>query len=472
MPHILITTPTPHKRGEYFSFDLSGAASTPGFNGEKYRGYIIDRKTGYAYIRLFESKRAEPIENFLRKCIAHAERTTGNTVKAVKMDNASEFERFGRYCEEKGIEFRHSPPYSHASNGRAEVQMRISKSIMDAIMVESGIPTKLWNFAARFAHQAAMNTPTANADTKETFVTPLEKFTERKQPLTHFRKPFCQATVHIPVEQRIKQDLHGQQAMFVGYAENSKAYEFLSAGKIIISRDAKFHEHKMCYPPQKKYKPSDLFEKPFETETAGEGMEEMEPTYAKQESTEQESAENRNTAGEYEDHYEDEENLDNEPESQPSMEQNLPIAEPEAIPIPEEIPQIENEIPVPIPQVISEIRPKIIISKKPARPAPDHHLGRPTRASTLRNAKINAERISMANAIIESSNFQHDTPKNYRQVINGTSGDEWLNAYNKEVYGLADQNCWEMIEKADMKNDQIVNFLIQFKRKHDGSAKC
>jgi hypothetical protein len=54
--------------------------------------------------------------------------------------------------------------------------------------------------------------------------TPLELFTGNKPSLTHLRIFRCKAYAHIPKEKRDKFGATSMECIYIGYAENRKAY--------------------------------------------------------------------------------------------------------------------------------------------------------------------------------------------------------------------------------------------------------
>jgi hypothetical protein len=80
--------------------------------------------------------------------------------------------------------------------------------------------------------------------------TPYELWNKRPPTLNYLRIWGCQAIVRLPESKKRKLGDKGIECIFLGYAQNSKAYKFkliepnelISVNTIIESRDAKFDE--------------------------------------------------------------------------------------------------------------------------------------------------------------------------------------------------------------------------------------
>ena len=85
---------------------------------------------------------------------------------------------------------------------------------------------------------------------KRNKITPYELWKKRKPNLSYLRVWGCRAIVKVPEPKRKKLGERGIECIFLGYAENSKAYRFLviepndsyPVNKVIESRDVIFQE--------------------------------------------------------------------------------------------------------------------------------------------------------------------------------------------------------------------------------------
>ena len=75
-------------------------------------------------------------------------------------------------------------------------------------------------------------------------MTPKEAWSGRNPVVDHFRIFGCIVYAHVPDEKRKKLDNKGEQCVFLGIIEESKAYKLINpiTKKIIINRDVIFDE--------------------------------------------------------------------------------------------------------------------------------------------------------------------------------------------------------------------------------------
>jgi hypothetical protein len=71
-----------------------------------------------------------------------------------------------------------------------------------------------------------------------------EVFSGIKPKVGHLRIFGCPVYIHVPKEKRTKMEPSGKKGVFVGYSENSKAYNIYVPGQrqIEVSRDVTSHE--------------------------------------------------------------------------------------------------------------------------------------------------------------------------------------------------------------------------------------
>jgi hypothetical protein len=80
-----------------------------------------------------------------------------------------------------------------------------------------------------------------------------EKFTGKKQDVSHFRVFGCIAYVHVPDDKRSKLDPKVDNSIFIGYSLEQKGYRCFnpSTQKLQVNRDVVFDEMANWYPPLK-----------------------------------------------------------------------------------------------------------------------------------------------------------------------------------------------------------------------------
>jgi hypothetical protein len=116
------------------------------------------------------------------------------------------------FCNQKGIELTHSPPYTQALNGVAERNVRTVLDMTRALLIEAGGHVSLWGFAMRYAivicnrffsrsscRPVAVDTLSSDDDNKGDPVhtpSPLELFSERTMPNQHDKLHVWGCTVY------------------------------------------------------------------------------------------------------------------------------------------------------------------------------------------------------------------------------------------------------------------------------------
>ena len=98
------------------------------------------------------STSVEQLKDFVVRLEAHFGRE--RVVAQLRTDSASYFSKsiiLKNFCNQKGIELTHSPPYTQALNGIAERHVRTVLDVTRALLIEAGAPVSLWGFAIKYA---------------------------------------------------------------------------------------------------------------------------------------------------------------------------------------------------------------------------------------------------------------------------------------------------------------------------------
>jgi hypothetical protein len=125
-------------------------------------------------------------------------------------------------------------------NGVAERKNRTILEAVKTMIHDQDLPMCLWAEAAMEAIYVQNRLSHSALGLK----TPEEMFTEKKPEVSHLKIFGYPLFIHIPKEKRNKLDPSGNNGIFVGYCEVSKAFRIYIPGQhhIEISRDVTFDE--------------------------------------------------------------------------------------------------------------------------------------------------------------------------------------------------------------------------------------
>lgn len=227
---------------ELIHMDIIGPVSTSNPDNWKYILTISDDFSGYVKISLLRDKQAQSLLQEFRIFEQWASTKTNKSIKKIRTDNGTEFNKIHKYAHEKGITVQTTVAYNPEQNGRAE---RLNRSIFERVRsVSHGarIPTELWPHVVNAVVYLINRTPSAVRNNG----IPLSLFESSDEPLDlgHLRALGCRAYAHIPGQLRNKLDSKVRSGYHLGYCENSKGYKIYipESGGIMEARDVRFNE--------------------------------------------------------------------------------------------------------------------------------------------------------------------------------------------------------------------------------------
>ena len=226
---------------EVIHSDICGPMRTETFSGKRYFVTFIDEKSHYcvAYLLKNKSEVADKFAHF----VALAENQTSMRVKTLRCDNGGEYTSgsMAKFCAERGILQKFTPPYTPQLNGVAERMNRTLVECGRCMLEHAGLPKSYWGEAVMTATFLRNRCPTRTVGYN---MSPYQVWTGKKPLLANLRVFGCHAYVHIPKEKRSKFDARSVRCRFLGYSEHEKAYRFedIDNGRVITSRDARFME--------------------------------------------------------------------------------------------------------------------------------------------------------------------------------------------------------------------------------------
>ena len=232
---------------EVIHSDVCGPMSTTTFSGKRYFVTFIDDKSRYGVVYLIKNK-SEVAAKF-KHYVAFAETQTGSRVgtlrvKALNSDNGGEYScaAMTKFCSERGIVQKFTPPYTPQLNGVAERMNRTLVECARCMLEHAGMTKKYWGEAVMTAMFLRNRCPTRAISQNKS---PHQIWTNKKPILANLKVFGCHAYVHVPQEKRSKLDSKASLCRFLGYSEHTKSYRFeeVSTGRLTVSRDAQFREN-------------------------------------------------------------------------------------------------------------------------------------------------------------------------------------------------------------------------------------
>ena len=209
--------------------------------GNRYFITFIDDFTKFTYVYLMRNK--DQAFDMFKVYKSEVENQKDKKIKVLRSDRGGEYfsMEFSSFCEESGIIHQATAPYTPQQNGLAERKNRTLVEMVNAMLINAKLPTNLWGEALLTACYLHNRIPS-----RKSKVSPYELWKNRKPNLGYLRVWGCLAFYRVPDPKRVKLGPRALKGIFVGYAENSKAYRILdlSSNVIVESRDVDFIENK------------------------------------------------------------------------------------------------------------------------------------------------------------------------------------------------------------------------------------
>ena len=209
--------------------------------GNRYFITFIDDHSRYTYVYLMKHK--DQAFQMFKIYKSEVENQKGKKIKILRSDRGGEYfpKEFSLFCEENGIIHQTSAPYTPQQNGLAERKNRTLVDMLNSMLVNAKLPMNLWGEALLTACHIHNRIPS-----RKYKVSPYELWKKRKPNLSYLRVWGCLAFYRVPDPKRMKLGPRALKGIFVGYAENSKAYRILDSNSNVIveSRDVEFIKNK------------------------------------------------------------------------------------------------------------------------------------------------------------------------------------------------------------------------------------
>jgi hypothetical protein len=204
----------------------------------------VDDFSRFTWVFMLKSKAQVP--DCIKKFIAISERHFDAVINSIHSNNGTEF-KIDDYLGLKGIEHQRSCVETPQQNGRVERKHQHILNVARALLMQSKLPKKLWNYIVCYAVYIINRVPTPVLDNKVPY-----ELLFGKLPYYTMLKVFgslCYISTHNA--QRKKFDSRAQKCAFLGYIPRMKGYAGYDVhdGSISISRHVKFHETVFSYAP-------------------------------------------------------------------------------------------------------------------------------------------------------------------------------------------------------------------------------
>ncbi|WRX16394.1 Integrase [Theobroma cacao] len=184
----------------------------------------------YTWVYFFAHKN-DALQSFLSYC-KKVENEKGLAIVSIRSDHGGEFENdeFEKFCNEKGLDHNFSAPRTPKQNGVVERKNRTLKEMARTMLCENNLPKYLWAEVVNTTTYI-LNRVSIPLNSK----TPYELYKGRKPNIFHLKSFGCKCFVLNNGKQPLgKFDAKSDEAIFLGYTLNSKAYRVFNKRTLII----------------------------------------------------------------------------------------------------------------------------------------------------------------------------------------------------------------------------------------------
>ncbi|KAM2881066.1 hypothetical protein COP2_014191 [Malus domestica] len=217
--------------------DIWGPYKIPTHTGARFFLTIVDDFSRCTWVFLMSHK--SETQNLLKSFITFAHTQFNAAVKAIRVDNGSEFLSMRGYFQSTGIELQRTCVYTPQQNGVVERKHRHILTVARALRFQSNVPLIFWGDCVLTAVYLINRLPSPLLSNKS----PFELLYNRPPSLEHLRVFGC-LTYATTVHPTHKFEPRAHRCVFVGYPTGHKGYKLynLETKTFFISRDVKFHE--------------------------------------------------------------------------------------------------------------------------------------------------------------------------------------------------------------------------------------
>lgn len=217
--------------------DVCGPMKNESLGRCKYFVTFIDDCSRWCFVKMIRGK--NEVLCAFRQFKALVENQVGRKIKCLQSDNGKEYinQEFDDFLKENGVQRRLTVTHTPEQNGVAERKNRTLVEMARCLLIQSGLSPAFWGEAINTANYIRNRCPTSLGGK-----TPFEIWTGKAPDVGYFREFGCQVYSLIREPNKGKFQSRSKKGVFVGYAENSKAFRIWipDEHRIDISRDVEF----------------------------------------------------------------------------------------------------------------------------------------------------------------------------------------------------------------------------------------
>ena len=221
--------------------DVCGPIEIPSLGGSTYYVTFIDEYSNWVTVYLMQRK-SEVARCYL-EFEKYAERQTGQKVLVLRSDRGGEYlsDTLQNYFKHRGIVHELITAYKPHQNGIDKRFNRTALNLIRSMLQHMKVPKCFWAEALSTAVYIRNRVTSAALPSD---ITPHHLWKGFTPDISHLRVFGCKCWYTIPKSKVKKLDDRSRCAIFVGYAESSKAYKVidLESRKVVVSRDVTFDE--------------------------------------------------------------------------------------------------------------------------------------------------------------------------------------------------------------------------------------
>ena len=212
-------------------------------SGARYMLLLKDAYSGFCWSYYLQKKKHAAAR--IRAFFAMIELQYKVKIRAFRSDRGGEFlsADFVLWLDQLGVRHQLTVAYTPQQNGMVERANRTLCGRARTMLQGAGLPERFWEHALRYATWCTNRTPSRRLRPP---ATPYAALHATSPDVSDARVFGCLAHVFVPGQLRRKFDSHADLGVFLGIAEDTKAWEFWipATGAFRVSRTAFFHETK------------------------------------------------------------------------------------------------------------------------------------------------------------------------------------------------------------------------------------